>query len=187
MTDLYTDHRASNSPEQFGEDECFSASWKPLGRRSRVNRHRITGKTYTVQTSALPFKDKCIWSQLATFICTSDKFHYCWRFCSNPTPRMRTVSSLQLKGSGRWTPPLQAPNRRPLHLPKSTLAPATCSYFATPFFTAAMSEQRDTNTVISWAKAKTLALTRPTAGTLIRAGFAFSSLRLRSSGSKART
>ena len=61
----------------------------------------------------------------------------------------------------------------------------SCSYLATVFFTASMSEKRDTKTVISSAKAKTLALTWPTRRTPIRAGFAFSSLSLWSKGSKA--
>ena len=66
---------------------------------------------YMVHTSALPFKDNHLQSQVftctSTLTCSSDQFHSSWRQGPNHTPRMRTGPSLQQKGPGRETPPLQ--------------------------------------------------------------------------------
>ena len=105
----------------------------------------------------------------------------------NHTPRMHTSPSLQRKGPGRGTPPLQAPNRRPSHSSKLILAPATSSYFFIAFFIAFMSDRRDIKTVISSAYTKIFILTRTAKRTPRRAGFAVPSLSLRNRGSKART
>ena len=100
---------------------------------------------------------------------------------------MRTGRSLQCKGPGRVSLPLQAPSRKPSLLSKLTLAPAIRSYSPTALFTAFISRRRDTKTVISSTNAETLAVRGPAKGTPRRAGFAPSSLSLRSRGPKART
>ena len=100
---------------------------------------------------------------------------------------MQTGPSFQRKSSGRVLLPLQAPSHKPSLLSKLTLAPAIRSYSLTAFFTAFISRRLDTKTVISSANAETLAVRRPAKGTQRRAGFALSSLRHRSRGSKART
>ena len=61
---------------------------------------------------------------------------------------MRIGPSLQLKSPGRGTPPLLASNLRPSLISKFTLAPAICSYLTIAFFTAFMSERRNTKTDI---------------------------------------
>ena len=108
---------------------------------------------YMVHTSALPFKDNRLRSQATTHASTlartSNQFRSIWRRGPNHTPRMRTGPSLQRRGPGRGTLPLQAPNRKPSLLSKLTLAPATFSYLVTASFTATMSRRLDTKTVIS--------------------------------------
>ena len=129
----------------------------------------------------LPFKDNLLESQVPTcaftLACTSDQFHSSWRSGPNHTARMRMGPSLQRKGPGRVSLPLQAQSRKPSLLSQLTLAPAI------RLFTAFISRRRDTNTVISSANAETLVVK----GTPRRAGFFPSSLSLRSRGSKART
>ena len=143
----------------------------------------------TVHTSARPFKDKCLRSQVttctSTLIRTSNQFRSSWRPVPNHTPRMRTGPSFQSPGMGML--PLQVRSHRPSLLPKLILAPATSSYHLTAFFTAFMSDRRDTKTVISSVYAETFALTQPAKRTPRRARFAVSSLTLRRRGSKART
>ena len=121
---------------------------------------------------ALPFKNKRLRSQVttyvSTFVSTCDQFRFSWMSGPNHTPRMRIGPSLQRKGPGRWTPPLQAPSRGPSLLSKLTLTPTTSSYFTTTFFTALMSEQRDKKLWYHGRK-------RPTRGIPIRVEFAFSS------------
>ena len=95
---------------------------------------------------------------------------------------MRTDPSLQRKGPGRGTPPLQTLSCRQL-----IFAPATSLYLLTAFLTAFMSDRRDTKTVISSTYAETFALTQPAIRTPHRARFAVPSLSLQSRGSKART
>ena len=95
--------------------------------------------------------------------------------------------SLQRKGPGRVSLPLQAPRRKPPFLSKLTLASAIRSYSPTAFFTAFISRRRDTNTVIPSAKAEILTVRGPAKGTPCRAGFVLSSLSLRRKDSKART
>ena len=56
--------------------------------------------------------------------------------------------SLQQKGPGRVSLPLQAPNHKLLFLSKLTLALAIRSYSPTAFFTAFISRRRDTKTDI---------------------------------------
>ena len=100
---------------------------------------------------------------------------------------MRTSLTLQRKGPGRLSLPVQAPSRKLSLLSKLTMAPAFRSYSETAFFTASMSTWRDTKTVISSANAETLAVRGLAKGKPCRAGFAPSSLSLWSWGSKART
>ena len=61
---------------------------QPVGKGSE-------GKTYVAQTSALPFKDKRLPSQVPTcsftFDCTSDQFRSNWKSGPNHTLRMQTV------------------------------------------------------------------------------------------------
>ena len=95
---------------------------------------------------------------------------------------MRTGLSLQQKGPGRVSLPLQAPSRKPSLLSKLALAPAIRSYSPTAFLTAFICRRQDTNPVISSANVSGSAK-----GTQHRAGFFPSSLSLRSRGSKART
>ena len=146
---------------------------------------------YTAHTSALPFKDNRLRSQAtnraSTLARTSNQFRSSWRPGPNHTPRMQTGPSLQRKGPGRGTLPLQAPNRKPSLLSKLTLAPATFSYLATASFTATISRRLDTKTVISSANAEIFARTLPLSKIPRRAGRAPLSLSLRSRGSKART
>ena len=91
-------------------------------------------------TSALPFKDNLLGSQVptwaSTLASTSDQFCSSWRLGLNHTPWMRVGSSHQRKGPGRVSLPLQAPSCKPLFLSKLTLAPAICLYSASTFFTA---------------------------------------------------
>ena len=144
---------------------------------------------YTAHSSALPFKDNRFRSQATTYASTlariSDQLRSSWRPGPNHTPRMRTGLSLQRKGPGWGTLPLQAPNRKPSLLSKLTLAPATFSYLATAFYTANMSRRLDTKTMISSANAEILA--RTLCKIPRRAGRAPPSLSLRSRGSGART
>ena len=143
---------------------------------------------YTAHTSALPFKDNLLGSQISTWAftldCTSDQFRSSWRSGPNHTPRMWTGPSLQRKGPGRVSPPVQALSRKPS---KWTLAPAIRSCPATALFKASMSRWRDKKTVMSSANAENLAVRGPAKGTPQRAEFTPSSLRLRNRGSKART
>ena len=88
---------------------------------------------------------------------------------------MRTSPSLQRKGPGRVSLPLQAPSCKPSLLSKLTLAPAIRSYSPTAFFTAFISRRRDTKTVIPSANAETLAERGPAKRTSCRAGFVLSS------------
>ena len=145
----------------------------------------------SAHTSALSFKDNFLRSQVptcaSTLARTSNQLRSSWRPGLNHTPRIRTEPSLQRKGPGRGTLPLQAPNRKPSLLSKLTLAPATFSYLATASFTAAMSRRLDTKTVISSAYAEILARTLPLSKIPHRAGRAPPSLSLRSRGSRART
>ena len=119
---------------------------------------------YTVHTSAWPFKDKRLRSQVptcaSTFSRTSNQFYSSWRPGPNHIQRIWTGPSLQQKGPGMGTPPLQAPNRRPSLLSKLILAPATSLYLLTAF-TAFMSYRRDTRTVISLAYTETFVLILP--------------------------
>ena len=100
---------------------------------------------------------------------------------------MRTGPSLQRKGPGRVSLPLQAPCRKSSLLSKLTLAPAIRSYSPTAFFTASIPRRRDTKTVIPSANAETFTVRGPAKGTPRGAGFVPSSLSLQSRGSKART
>ena len=142
---------------------------------------------YMVHTPALPFKDKRLRSQVptctSTLALTSNQFRPIWRPGLNYIPRMRTRLSLQQKSLGRRMPLLQVPSCRPSLLSKLILAPVTSSYLLTAFFTAFMSDRRNTKTVISSAYAET----QPAKRTLRRARFAVPSLGLRSRGSEART
>ena len=95
---------------------------------------------------------------------TSDQFRFSWSPGPNHTPRIQTAPSHQWKG----TPLLQSPNHRPLLLPKLILAPAICSYLATVFFTAFMSQRLDTKTVISSAYTETFAERESAKGILRR-------------------
>ena len=106
---------------------------------------------------------------------------------SKPHPRMRTSPSLQWKSPGRGMPFLPAPNRKPSLLSKLILASAISSYLVTAFFTAFMFTWRDTKTVISSSNADTFAERWPARGIPRRARISFSSLSLRSKGSKARS
>ena len=146
---------------------------------------------YTAHPSALLSKDNLFRSQVPTraftLACTSDQFRSSCRSGPNHTPRMRTGPSLQRKGSGRVSLPVQAPSRKPLLLSKLTFAPAIRLCPVTAFYTASMSRRRDTKTMMSSANAKTLAKRGPAKGTPRRAGFAPSSLSLRSRSSKGRT
>ena len=146
---------------------------------------------YSAHTSALPFKDNRLRSQVptcaSTLARTSDQFHFSWRPGLNHTLRMRTSPSLQRKSPGRRMRLFHAPNRRPSLLSKLILALATSSYLSTAFFTASMFKWQDTKTVISSAHAETFALTLPVKETSHMAGLAFSSLSLQSRGSKTRT
>ena len=146
---------------------------------------------YMVHASALPFKNKFLENQIPTWTfalaCTSDQFCSSWRSGPNHTPRMRTGPSPQQKGPGRVSQSLQAPSYKPSLLSKLTSTPAIRSYSLTTFFTAFISRQWDTKTVISSVNAETLAVRGPVKGTPRRAGFVSSSLSLRRRGSKART
>ena len=84
--------------------------------------------------------------------------------------------SLQRKGPGRVSLPLQAPSRKPSLLSKLPLASAIRSYSPTAFFTAFISRRRDTEIVLSSANAETLAVRGPAKGTPHRAGFSSSPL-----------
>ena len=70
---------------------------------------------------------------------------------------------------------------------KIDLGSAVLSYSATTFFTAFMSRQRNTRTVISSANTETFAVRGPAKRIPCRNGFAPSSLSLWSRGSRART
>ena len=146
---------------------------------------------YTTHTPTLLFKDNRLRSQVSTrastLACTSDQFSSSRKLGPNYTLRMQIDSSLLRKGSGRGTPPLQAPSCKHLLLSKVILAPAICSYLATAFFTAFMSRRRDTKTVISSAYADTFAERQLAKGIPSRAGLASSFLSIRSRDSKART
>ena len=145
----------------------------------------------TAHTSTLPFKDNRLRSQAttraSTLARTSNQFCYSWRPGPNHGPRMWMGPSLQQKGPGRGTLPLQAPNHKPSLLLKLTLAPASFSYLATASFTATMSRRQDTKTVISSANAEILARMLRLSKIPRRAGPAPLSLSHRSRGSKART
>ena len=95
-----------------------------------------------------------------------------------------THSRLQWRN---WSPPLQAPSRRPSLLSKLTLALATSSYLLTTVLTTFMSDRQVTKTVISSAYAETFILKQPEKRTPCRAGFAVPSLSVWSSGSQAST
>ena len=79
--------------------------------------------------------------------------------------------SLQRKGFGRVSLPLQAPSRKPSLLSKLNLAPATRSYSPTAFSTAFISRRWDIKTVISSANAETLAERGLAKGIPRRTGF----------------
>ena len=74
------------------------------------------------------FKDNLLESQIPTWAftlaCTSDQFRTSWRSGPNHTSRMQTGPSLQRKGPGWVSLPLQAPSCKPSLLSKLTLAPA---------------------------------------------------------------
>ena len=57
--------------------------------------------------------------------CTYDQFRSSWRSGPNHIPRMQTGPSLQRKGPGRVSLPLQAPSRKPLLL----VCPSMSSYY----------------------------------------------------------
>ena len=82
---------------------------------------------FTAHTSALPFKDIRLRSQVPTWAsilaCTFDQFCSNWRLSPNRTPSMQTGPLLQRKGPGRVLLPFQAPNRKPSLLSKFILAP----------------------------------------------------------------
>ena len=115
-----------------------------------------------------------------TLVRTSDQFRSSWRSGPNHTPRMQT-------GPGRVLLPLQAPSRKPSLLSKLTLAPAIRSYSTITSFTAFISRRRDTNTVMSWTNAETLAVRGPAKGIPRRAGLVPSSLSPRRKSFNART
>ena len=133
-----------------------------------------------MHTSALPFKVNRLRSQAttctSTFVRSSNQFHSSWRPGPNHTPRMWTGPSLQRKGPGRRTLPLQALNCKPSLLSKLTLAPATFSYLATAYFTANMSQRLKTKTVISSANTEIFARTLLVSKILRRARPSLSSL-----------
>ena len=146
---------------------------------------------YAAHAFALSFKDNLLRRQVdtwaSTLTCTSDQFCSTWRTGPNHTPRMRTGLSLQQKGPGRVSLPVQALIRKYLLLSKLKIAPSILSYSATAFFTAFRSRRRDTKTVISSANPETLAVRGSAKRTPRRARFAYSSRSLWSRGSKART
>ena len=146
---------------------------------------------YTVHTSDLPFKDKRLQSQVATWTstlaCTSNQFHSNWRSGPNEIPRMQMSLSLQWKGSGRGIPPLQAPNCRPSLLSKLILAPTICLYLTTAFFTAFMSKWWNTKTVISLVYIDTFVVRGPAEGIPCSTRLASLSLSLWTRGSKVET
>ena len=146
---------------------------------------------YTAHTNALPFIDNRLRNQVptraSTIAYTSNQLRSSWGPGPNHTPKMQRGLSLQWKGLGRGTLPLQALNCKTSLLPKLILTLVTFSYLSNAFFTASMSIRWDTKNVISSAYAETFALTRPAKGTPRRAGLALSSLSLRSRGSKTRT
>ena len=131
---------------------------------------------YTAHTSALPFKDYRLQSQVPTNVFTS------WRPGTNHTQRMRIGPSLQRKGPGREMPPLQAPNRRPPPLSKFILVPALCSHLTIAYFTASMFEWQDKKIVILSAYMETFARWSPTKEIPCKAGFTPSSQSLRKRG-----
>ena len=190
--DLSTDQRPSASPEQSGEGLLKRL---PMCLRQRKSSQLVKDQGEDVRGKrlcpALSFKDNLLESLVPTraftLACTSDQFRSSWRSGLNYTPKMRTGPSLQQRGPGMVSLPLEAPSRKPTLLSKLTLAPAIRSYSPTAFFTAFISRRRDTNTVISSPNAETLAVRGPAKGTLRRAGFVPSSLSLRSRGLKART
>ena len=188
-TDLSTDQRASTFPKEF-EKGLYSRHPMILGQREYGHTKRIKRKMYLAHTSTLPFKDNRLRSQVATCASTlartSNQFHSSWRPGPNHTSKMPMDPSLQRKGPGRGTPPLQAPNCKPSLLSKLTLAPATFSYLSTVIFTATMSSRQDTKTMMSSANAEIFARTLPVRKIPCRAGRALSSQSLRSRGSKVR-
>ena len=123
---------------------------------------------YIAYTSALPFKDNPLRSQVPTWAftlaCTFGQFRYSRRSGPTRTPRMLTSPLLQRRGPDRLLLPVQAPSRKTSLLSKLTLAPTIRSYPATAFFTASMSRRRDTKTVISSANPETSAVRGPTKG-----------------------
>ena len=142
---------------------------------------------YTVHTSTFPFKDNHLRIWVSTLVCLSDHFRSSWRLGQNRTPRMQTVPSLQWKGLGRRTPPLQTPSRTSSLLSKLIFVLAICSYLATAFFKVSIPRQWDTMTGISSAHADTFAQRGSAERMLRRTRLAFSSLSQRSRGSKAKT
>ena len=92
-----------------------------------------------IARTAQPFNDNRLRSEVptcaSTLARTSDQFRSSWRPGPNHTPRMRMGPSLQRKGPGKRTPPLQTPSRRPSFLSKLILAPATSSYLSTALTT----------------------------------------------------
>ena len=145
----------------------------------------------TAHAATLPFRDNRLRSKVptwaSTLACTSDQFHSSWRQGPNHTPRMRTDPSHQRKGPGMGSPPFQAPKRKPSLLLMVILAPAICLHLATALFTAFISRRWDTKTMISSAYADTYTERGAAKSLPRRAVLVFSSLNLRSNGSKIRT
>ena len=132
---------------------------------------------YTVHTSALPFKDNLLESQVPTwaltFACTSDQFRSSCNSGPNHTPRMRTGPSLQREGS--WKGIATRPGTEPQTFAFVKIDLGTCYSFILGI--ASMSKRQDIKTVISSASAKTFAVRGPAKGLPCRVGFDPSSLK----------
>ena len=143
---------------------------------------------YKAYTSALPFKDKLLRSQVPTWVstlaCTSDQFHSSWRPGPNHTRGCRQVHNSSGKALAGERHPFRhlatnlRSNQNWLLLSLRTSQPPSSQPF--------MFKRRDTKTVISSAYAETFAVSGPTKGIPCNAALASSSLNLRSRGSKAR-
>ena len=139
---------------------------------------------YTAHTSALPFKDNRLRFYLSPYFQPISL-----QLEAGPEPHPEEADGFDNPAEGPWKEdaPLQAPNCKPSLLSKLTLSTATFSYLSIATFTAIMFRRWDTKTVMSSAYAEIFARTLPVSVIPRRAGQIFSSLSLRSRGSKART